>query len=135
MRMTTAIIVTLAIWFPLGAYIGSLYTPLPRPPGSFSFVGIEKHAEGEFMYVIHFDRHSHLADTPEQPRRSPLLLFENDRPLGPAHSTTDDIKRLGGGRYLHLPEVVYFSTSDNTDPRNNGRQYSWLMAAPDHAPH
>jgi hypothetical protein len=22
----------LAIWFPLAAYVGSLYTPVPRPP-------------------------------------------------------------------------------------------------------
>jgi hypothetical protein len=130
-RMAIILLITLAIWFPVGAFVGTFYTPLPRPPGSFSFVAIEKHAEGEFMFVIRFDRHSKLADTPEQPTRSPLLLFENDRPLGPAHSTIGDIKNLGRGRYLHLPTVVYFSSSDNTDPRSNGRLYSWLMAAPE----
>ena len=126
-RMMTMVVLILAIWFPLAAFVGSRHTPLPRPPGSFSFVGIEKHLEGEFMYVIHFNRHSKLADTPEQPERSPLMLYENDRPLGPAHSTTGHIKHLGRGRYLHLPAVVYFSSSDNTDPRTNGRLYSWLL--------
>ncbi|MBR1280121.1 hypothetical protein [Bradyrhizobium sp. AUGA SZCCT0283] len=126
----------LAIWFPLAAIVGSRYEPVPRPPGAYSFVGIEKHAEGEFMYVIHFDRYSKLADTPEEPTRSPIMIYENDRPLGPAHSTTADIKSLGLGHYIHVEGVIYFSTSDNTDPRTNGRQYSWTIgpAKPDHAP-
>ena len=127
MRLMMSILATLAIWFPLGAYVGSRYTPLPRPPGAFSFVGIEKHTEGAFMFVIRFDRHARLADAPDNPTRSPIHLYENDRPLGPAHSTTGAIKDLGGGRYLHLPDVIYFSTSDNTDPRSNGRQYSWTI--------
>jgi hypothetical protein len=135
MRLMMSIRATLAIWFPLGAYVGSRYTPLPRPPGAFSFVGIEKHAEGAFMFVIRFDRHARLADTPDNPTRSPIHLYENDQPLGPAHSTTGAIKDLGGGRYLHLPDVIYFSTSDNTDPCSNGRQYSWTVGpAVDQAP-
>lgn len=129
MRLTTAIILTLAIWFPLGAFIGSRYTPPLRPPGAFSLVGIEKHAEGEFMFVVHFDRHAKLADTAEEPTRSPIELFENDRQLGPAHSTTGDIKDLGAGRYRHTPDVIYFSSSDNSDPRTNGRVYSWTLGS------
>jgi hypothetical protein len=135
MRLTWAIILTLAIWFPLGALIGSRYTPLPRPPGAHSFVGIEKHAEGEFMYVIHFDRQTGVADTPENRTRSPIAIYENDRPLGPPHSSTTEIKSHGRGRYVHWEQSLYFSSSDNTDPRSNGRQYSWTYGPPetDHA--
>ncbi len=56
--------------------------------------------------------------------RSTLLLFENDRRLGPAHATHDDIRSYGGGRYSHWVGSLIFSTSDGTDPRTNGRIYS-----------
>lgn len=55
---------------------------------------------------------------------SPLELFENGRPLGPAHAAHVDIRRFGKGRYSHWGPVVYFSTSDNSDPRTNSRRYS-----------
>jgi pectate lyase len=137
MRLTIAIIATLAIWFPLGAFIGSRYTLAPRPPGAFSLVGVEAPKEnGGFLFVTRFSPYPELADTAEQPTRSPLQLFENDRPLGPAHSATSDIRDRGNGRFWHSKEALYFSTSDNTDPRSNGRQYSWTIgpARPDQPP-
>ena len=54
---------------------------------------------------------------------SSLLLFEGDRPLGPAHVAHDDIRTLGGGRFAHWGARLYFSSSDNSDPRSNGRSY------------
>lgn len=56
---------------------------------------------------------------------SPLWLFEDGRPLGPAHTVHDDIRRLGGGRYSHWGCWLYFSASDGSDPRTNGRLYSF----------
>ena len=55
---------------------------------------------------------------------SRLALFEDGKALGPAHASHDDIRRLGAGRYSHWGAQLYFSTSDNTDPRGNGRHYS-----------
>ena len=55
---------------------------------------------------------------------SNLMLLEDGCPLGPAHASHEDIRRYGGGRYSHWDAVVYFSTSDNSDPRTNGRSYS-----------
>jgi hypothetical protein len=128
MRMAIAILATLAIWFPLGAFIGNRYTPTPRPPGAFSVIGIEAPtANGGFLFVTRFSPYPELADTTEQPTRSPLQLFENDRLLGPAHSATSDVRDLGHGRFWHSKEALYFSTSDNTDPRSNGRVYSWTL--------
>ncbi len=55
---------------------------------------------------------------------SSLLLFEDDRPLGPAHAPHDEMRALGGGRFSHWGAPLYFTTSDNTDPRSNGRRYA-----------
>jgi hypothetical protein len=55
---------------------------------------------------------------------STLILLEDGKPLGPAHSAHADVRKLGNGRWSHWgARVVWFSTSDNTDPRTNGRQY------------
>ncbi len=56
---------------------------------------------------------------------SEVLLFEDTLPLGPQHSVHNDIRRLGRGRYDHWGNALYFSASDNSDPRLNGRTYSW----------
>ena len=62
-------------------------------------------------------------DTASDPRASQLQLFEDGKPLGPAHSTHDDIRKDGSGRYSHWGDVLYFSTSDNTDPLTSRRKY------------
>jgi MoaA/NifB/PqqE/SkfB family radical SAM enzyme len=51
------------------------------------------------------------------------VLFEDDRPLGPGDAMHDDIRQHGGGRFSLWGQQVYFSTSDNSDPRRNGRRY------------
>jgi hypothetical protein len=56
--------------------------------------------------------------------RSQLILYQDSRPLGPAHSRHDDIRHLGGGAYSHWKEQLYFSTPDGSDPRTNGHAYS-----------
>jgi hypothetical protein len=56
---------------------------------------------------------------------SSIRLFENGEALTPAHSIHSDIRRLGEGRFSHWFDRVYFSTSDNSDPRTNGRTYSF----------
>ena len=55
---------------------------------------------------------------------SSLLLFEDGRPLGPAHAPHDEMRALGGGRFSHWGAHLYFTTSDNSDPRSNGRRYT-----------
>ena len=65
-----------------------------------------------------------LADTNEAPRRSLLRLFEDGVPLGPAHSMHATIAVAGRGAFSHWNTVVYFSSSDNSDPRTNSRVYA-----------
>lgn len=57
------------------------------------------------------------------PQRSTLTVYENGKPLGPPHAPFDDIRKLGRGRFNHWENLVFFTTSDNSDPRTNGRTY------------
>lgn len=59
----------------------------------------------------------------DQEGSSTLILLENDSPLAAQHATHDEIRVLGRGRYSHWGRHIYFSSSDNTDPRRNGRTY------------
>lgn len=67
-----------------------------------------------------------VTDTDDQPKRSPLRIYEDDQPLGPAHSRIEDVGRLGQGRYSHTKRGLVFSASDNTDVNTNKRTY-WAV--------
>jgi hypothetical protein len=54
---------------------------------------------------------------------SPIVICENRRVLGPAHSHHHDIVKDGLGRFSHWGTDIVFSTSDNSDPNTNGRSY------------
>jgi hypothetical protein len=58
---------------------------------------------------------------------STLRLLEDSKELGPAHAAHVDIREKGQGRYSHWGEGLIFSASDNTDPRSNGRKYTWEL--------
>lgn len=73
-------------------------------------------------------------DDSEAGNRSTIGLLENGKSLGPAHSSHEDIRRAGEGRFSHWGEGLYFSASDNTDPRTNGRAYAVRYAKPLPAP-
>ncbi len=68
-----------------------------------------------------------------------LQVLEDGRALGPDNTPHTAISEAGGGRYSHWQSSVVFSSSDNSDPRANGRGYqlafrtypglfSWLAA-------
>lgn len=66
---------------------------------------------------------AHRGDTYER-RRSSLRLLENGAALAQPHAEQRKVEAFGAGRYLHLRETeLYFSSSDNSDPRANGRHY------------
>ena len=58
---------------------------------------------------------------------SRVILLEDGRPLGPAHANHDEIRTVGGGRFSHWGDVLYFSTSDNSAPESNGRSYTVVL--------
>lgn len=62
-------------------------------------------------------------DRKETPRGSSLMLWENDITLRTPHTLHETIRTYGKGCYSHWENMLYFSTSDNTDPNKNGRKY------------
>lgn len=56
--------------------------------------------------------------------RSSVTVWENGVQIGPAHQAHKDIRTSGGGRFSYWATGnLYFSTTDNSDPRTNGRKY------------
>jgi hypothetical protein len=61
-------------------------------------------------------------------RRSPVVIYENGKPLGPAHNSYADIRDLGMGRFSFWRHSGFvFTASDNSDPSTNGRSYSAVL--------
>ncbi|MGI3903996.1 MAG: hypothetical protein ACRYGP_06650 [Janthinobacterium lividum] len=69
-------------------------------------------------------------DTSDEPRRSKLVLFEDEVPLRLSHEQHSSIAGTGRGSYSHWESNLLFSSSDNSDPNTNGRTYSYSI---DHA--
>jgi hypothetical protein len=53
---------------------------------------------------------------------SALVMYEDDAPL-PRRDNHKFIRDQGGGSFSHWGTKVYLSTSDGSDPRDNGRTY------------
>ena len=83
--------------------------------------------ERGFAWVAALPSSLATGDILEAPRRSPLVLFEHDCLLGPAHAEHAVIRSTGGGSYSHWQDYLLFSTSDNSDPNHNGRTYSAVI--------
>ena len=66
-------------------------------------------------------------DSLEKPFESTLRLFEDGEELPFAHVEHDEIRNLGGGRYSHWLNELYFSASDDSSPLTNGRTYTALL--------
>ena len=64
------------------------------------------------------------ADDESEHMRSPLMLYEDGRPLGLAHHLPHFVLAHGMGRFAHRDQALTFSTSDNSDPNSNGRRYA-----------
>ena len=112
---------------------------LPAEPGAVSSIGAGAwrlnppfQADQGEAWVVRLDmapelaRFEAVADTLEQPYRSPLRLFEDGVALGPAHSLHALIRGQGSGRFSHWGprQILLFSASDKSDPNRNGRVYS-----------
>jgi hypothetical protein len=121
-----AALVAATVYFAVAGYLKSSYVPQPVPPndriwltGPFTKFGASGAA---FIATIPFDQ---LADGVDDRSRSPLVLYENEHPLGPAHSLHDDIAAIGQGRFSHWTGIgLVFSASDNSDPNANWKRYS-----------
>jgi MoaA/NifB/PqqE/SkfB family radical SAM enzyme len=70
------------------------------------------------------DGFCHIAMFPLGISADAFELWEDNRRLGPPGCLHDEIRKQGKGRYHIGASSVYFSTSDGTDARRNGRTYS-----------
>jgi hypothetical protein len=128
--------VALATYFALAEWSACSYVdPTPKGRVVFRIHGpFEKLSGSEYLVVAYagptaqfLEVWDGLADSLADNNRSPILIYENARLLGPAHSLHADIANLGYGRYSHWKGQEFrFSTSDNSDPNKNGRYY-WVV--------
>jgi hypothetical protein len=63
-------------------------------------------------------------------RPSPAKVLEDGIELGPSNAVHDEIRKMGRGRFSFWYDTLYFSTSDNSDPRTNGREYEIRWPTP-----
>jgi hypothetical protein len=87
-------------------------------------IGIEQ--GGAYLAGLNF-KHSVLFTVPtdgvSSRESSRLVLTENGRPFGPARAPHSVVREMGGGAYSHWRNELWFSASNGSDPRNNGRTY------------
>ena len=77
-----------------------------------------------------FEPFFHLdGDGVRYPRRADTRVYEDGRQLGPPHRPHDFIRADGRGQFSHWGSTLYFSSSDYTDPRANGRIYRFITGA------
>jgi hypothetical protein len=122
-----AIFLPIALWLQ-HSYVPPPYAPPPPHPGKpWPLQTIHQYGGGGIAFHAHVDAFDSLADDNADEQHSPVVLYEDGKPLGPAHSVILDVIRDGRGRYTHWKGVgMIFSSSDNTDPTKNGRHY-WVV--------
>lgn len=109
----------------LATFLAALLPPAPGRGEGLRRLAIPADAithEDGLCYIATFDFGEQGDNDPAN--RSGLLLFEDGVALGPARSVHSDIRARGGGRYSHWTRtMLYFSSSDGSDPRTNERLY------------
>lgn len=79
---------------------------------------------GGYSYLIYIDKPLAVGDFITADYSYDFVLYEDDVPLPMPHATADDIIAKGMGRYMLRGDgMIIFSSSDNSDPRTNGRKY------------
>ena len=125
-------VVAIAAYFSAALWLKHSFVESPKPAGEIVHLNrpFFQLRDSTLAFNANDPSLEELSDTPETPKRSPFLLFENDRPLGPAHSEHADIKKYGHGRFSHWNGSGFiFSSSDGTNPKSNGRTY-WAVILP-----
>ena len=78
----------------------------------------------EYVWKINVDSNL-TSDVPEF-GASRLKLYEGEHALF-GHTPERALHALGNGRYLHKNGALFFSTSDNTSPLKNCRNYTYYI--------
>ena len=131
LRAIVAASVIYAVYISIALWIGSRYVAPIAPPGAVLRLSFcYKLVPDGFLYTCKAHMLRDLEDAVPTAQHSPVLVYENDRPLGPGHSPHHEIEKIGLGRYSHWKDLgILLSTSDNSDPNVNGRAY-WAVLPP-----
>jgi hypothetical protein len=125
--------VAIAVYFPAALWLKYSYVEAPKPMGAVVIRlnrPFYKLRGSDTAFSVKVPSLDHLSDTMEFQKRSPLMLYENATPLGPAHAEHADIVKYGHGRFSHWNDSGFiFSSSDGTNPKSNGRTY-WAVIPP-----
>jgi hypothetical protein len=112
--------------FPPTEMIRSEVRPVPLTVFPLKPVKMQQ-APGGYRHPFHSP--NHLASLPGRLFRSKGIVYEDEEPLP---WVVSDPAMIGErpGSFMHFRGVVYFSTGDGSDPRENDRAYS--IRFPDH---
>lgn len=116
------------LWYGWCRYRGSIH---PRVSLRFACRMLIRGPQRGSIGAIELERgHCYCADMPGQLMddsfgRSAVSVYEDGRPLSMPHAGHEEIRRDGAGRFSHWDGRLWFSSSDNTDPRTNGRHYTF----------
>ncbi|WP_407151478.1 hypothetical protein [Bradyrhizobium sp. ORS 86] len=122
-----------AVFLPIALWLGREYVPDVRPTGAVVALLTKFEPDGGFAFSAPTQMlGEHIDDDPRN-QRSPVVVYEGATPLKFPRSARADIQNIGLGRFNFVRQshdtvttYVVFSTSDNSDPRTNGRNY-WLV--------
>ena len=125
------------VYFAAAYWLKTSYVPMALREGGPKVTGVKimlqrpfrEFLDSKFAVISNDISFSATADTADDTTRSNIVIYEDDKPLGPAHSTHADVGNIGLGRFSHWRfnyPMFLFSSSDNTDPRTNGRTY-WAV--------
>jgi hypothetical protein len=130
-KLTLAALVLGAVYFPLALWLKYSYVPPKLPPGAIQMMvrSFNRYSGGGFAFRYQANTYQSEADSEAAPSRSPMVIYEDGKPLGPAHSLHTSVVKDGNGRFSHWGGGFVFSSSDNSDPNLNGRQY-WIARLP-----
>jgi hypothetical protein len=125
-----AVVGLFAVYFPVAGWLQVSYVPSPPQDRENRVVWLvrpfPKIGPSGFAFVSAPSVPNDVADEPDAPQQSPMILYEDGRPLGPPHSAHADISKFGLGRFSHWKNAGFiFSSSDNSNPNYNGRNY-WI---------
>lgn len=133
-RVTAVSLAAFVVYLPVAYLAGRDFVPEPRPAGAVVEPLLKIDKGDGLSYLSQSFALAKYSDDSEDNMRSPIVIYENLTPLGPGLSYVRDIQTIGGGRFAHArlgqrPDswrFYIFSTSDNSDPRTNGRKY-WAV--------
>ncbi|AYV84295.1 MAG: hypothetical protein Hyperionvirus21_29 [Hyperionvirus sp.] len=84
------------------------------------------HGNG-YCYYYNFPSFGLMSDTTENHYYSKLSVYENGIELKQPHSIHEDIRNKGLGRFSHWSLHIFFSATDNSDPRYNDKIYTFRI--------